>query len=128
MSPSGPPVMAYCILADAPGRSGWLSAILCASSSHSCVRYLGMRASSPSMTCADLTDIDGRPQAREQIGLGLARGDIGVDVRAGEHVLLPREHLAHRVVGQAHPEALRFDLGAVGQQRRPPAVEVVAHV
>ena len=42
MSPSGPPVTTYCMRADAPGRSGWPSAIFLVSSSHSWVSHFDM--------------------------------------------------------------------------------------
>ena len=69
-----------------------------------------------------------RPQPGEEIVLGLAVGDAGVDERAGEHELLPREHLADDVVGEPHPEPVGIDLRAVREQRLPALVQEVADV
>ncbi len=68
------------------------------------------------------------PDTGEEVVLVLAVALAGVDERAGEHELLPREDLAHDVVGKPHPEAVRVDLGAVREQRLAPLVQVVAHV
>src|SRR5439155_19289660 len=87
MSPSGPPVMTYCMLAVAPGRSGWLSAILADWSSHSCERYLAI---SPLLR----RRISGRIVASEV--RSRSAGDALVD--AGEQVVL-RDRRVHERAG-----------------------------
>src|SRR5262245_14609403 len=64
----------------------------------------------------------------EDVVLELALGHVVVDERTRQHELLPREDLPHDVVGEAHPEAGRVDLGAVREQRLASLGEVVADV
>src|SRR6266550_6773446 len=101
-SPSGAPVTAYCILAVAPGRTGWSSASLRDSSNHSWVRYfaiwahlglLAERAGSLLRPSAlPLARRGARPQAGEEVVFEATLGDGGVDHGPGEEVLLPGEH------------------------------------
>src|SRR5438128_11077635 len=119
MSPSGPPVMTYCMFAVAPGRSGWPSAILADSSSHSCERYL---ASSPLLR----RWISGRIVASEvrSRSAGDALADAGeqvvlrdrrVDEGAGPHVVVVGMDGAGHLGRQAEPERrVRVDLGGMG--------------
>ncbi len=71
------------------------------------------------------------PDAGEQVRLGLGRlprAHPAVDQRARPHVLLPRERAPDDLVGQLHPEAVRVDLRAVGEERGPALLEVPADV
>src|SRR5205823_3312647 len=132
--PSGPPVMTYCMLAVAPGRSGWPSAILADSSSHSCERYLAispllrrwMRWSG--IVASDVrlgSAADALAHAREQVVLG----DRRVDERAGSHVVVVGVHRAGDLGREAEPERrVGVDLRGVGQQAEATRVVVVGDV
>src|SRR5438105_5312238 len=136
-SPSGAPVTTYCILAVAPGRTGWSSASLRPSSNHSWDRYFAIgltsvsrekrRRSLPSGTTdrrAPRSHLPHTPpEPCEQVVLIGAFGGGAVDQRPGQEVLLPGEDLPYDLLREAHPEPRRVDLGAVRQQRRPALVE-----
>src|SRR5438874_1633188 len=129
MSPSGPPVMTYCMRAEAPGRSGWLSAILPVSSSHSWVRYLLIVAPRGPWSCARdrrQSAADALAHPREEVVLGSRR----VDQAARQHVVVVGVDLAGDLRGQPEPERRRrVDLGGVGEQGlAPDLVEVAADV
>src|SRR5437763_13605514 len=129
MSPSGPPVVTDCIRADAPGRSGWPSAILDVSSSHSWVRYLlivaprvrGLVRGDRRQSAADAL-----AHPREEVVLG----NLGVDEAPRQHVVVEGVDLTGDVGGKPEPERRRrVDLGGVSEQRLPPdLVEVAADV
>src|SRR6478735_2877909 len=154
MSPSGPPVTTYCMHADAPGRSGWLSASLRVSSIHSWLKYFDMTfplvagRSSGADGCAQAGEevvlhisvfssplvagrssgADGCAQAGEEVVLHISVGNSRVDQRTCEHELLPREDLAYDLVRQTHPEPGRIDLRAVREQGLAALVQEIAHV
>src|ERR1044071_6105640 len=102
-SPSGAPVTTYCILAVAPGRTGWSSASLRDSSNHSWVRYfaicahLGLSAERRrSLSRRSGLPLAGRgtgPQPGEEVLLEAAFGDGRIDHGPGQEVLLPGEDL-----------------------------------
>src|SRR6476620_9205508 len=125
MSPSGPPVTTYCMRADAPGRSGWPSASLRVSSTHSWLRYFDMTFP---LVAGRSSGADGCAQAGEEVVLHISVGNSRVDQRTCEHELLPREDLAYDLVRQTHPEPGRIDLRAVREQGLAALVQEVAHV
>src|SRR5437867_592334 len=96
-SPSGAPETTYCILAVAPGRTGWSSASLRDSSNHSWVRYfaicahLGLSAERRrSLSRPPALPRAGGgtgPQTGEEVVLEAAFGDGGVDHGPGQEIL-----------------------------------------
>src|SRR5438309_11649251 len=103
--------------AVAPGRSGKSWANSRPSSSHSCDRYLDVRAPPSSAVCGGIvaSGLPGCPLAYpgEQVVLG----HTAVDERPGEDVVVPGICPARRLGRQAEPERrLRVDLGGVGEQ------------
>src|SRR5262249_33426709 len=67
-------------------------------------------------------------KAGEHVVFELAVGHTVVDERSREHELLPREDLAHHVIGEAHPEPVRIDLRPMSEQRFATLEEIVADV
>src|SRR5437762_13273182 len=104
MSPSGPPVTTYCMRADAPGRSGWLSASFLLWSSHSCVSHFGIRHFPLVVFREPL--VSRRLSAHEVAHTGeqVVLGGRGVDQRPGEDVVVVGVHAAGHLGGQPEPE------------------------
>src|SRR5487761_460868 len=127
MSPSGPPVTTYCMRADAPGRSGWLSAIFLVSSNQSCVSHFdicslpGHRDRAPeTVPCRGMLASGGAGPTGEQVVLHVAgTGSLGAvgRGRSGQDVLVHRVDVAHDLRRQPEPEGrLGVDLGGVRQK------------
>src|SRR4051812_17530727 len=94
----------YCIRADAPGRSGWVSPMGRVSSSHSCVRNFDMMRT---------LSADKIPDACEQVVLG----DLRLDEALGQDVVVVGVHGAGHLGRQREPEPrVGVDLRLVGQQ------------
>src|SRR5688500_9856475 len=116
-SPSGVLVMTYCIRADAPGRSGWLSAILRVSSSHSCESHLAMSAPRFGVRCERVCPRTLPGDAIAHTGEQVVLGDGCLDQAPGQDVVVVGVDGAGDLRRQAEPERrVRVDLGGVGQQ------------
>src|SRR5688500_18407964 len=103
MSPSGPPVTTYCMRAEAPGRSGWLSASFFDSSSHSCVSHFGIRSTPPAFGISGRRSTlvaDALTDSGEQVVLG----DGGTDQAAGQVVVVVGVDCAGDFRRQPEPE------------------------
>src|SRR3954464_8089249 len=108
--------MMYCILAVAPGRSGWDSAIFRPSSNHSCVRYFAMPRTLPSGQVADT-------------GEEVVLGQLGLNEGLGQHVVVVGVDGAGHLGWQGEPERRRrIDLRLVGEQCTPAHVFEVGDV
>src|SRR4051794_18960242 len=121
MSPSGPPVTMYCMRADAPGRSGWLSASFLLSSSHSWVSHFGIVTPPRRVGLVESgRSLAARLSAHEVAHTGeqivLRRGRI--HQRAGPDVVVVGMDAAGHLRRQSEPERrVGVDLGGMGQKR-----------
>src|SRR3954467_11018856 len=114
------------MFAVAPGRSGWPSAMLRVSSSHSWVRYFDIALPYLSSGCCRRTLPPGeRPQTSEEVALG--RGHV--DPALGEDVVVEGMDLGVDLGRQAEPERRRgVDLGGMGDESVAPHLGVAADV